>query len=245
MSNNDLEYFVVSNSFEILLYPCCNCLQWNSSSRTFSYLTISPWVLTQRKLTVCARAGSTANGTLDGFFGATKPRTPYNATAVLFSPAGRALAKLSDSLPFATAGFGPMSDVRELLAMRYESTVRCNPSAAGPRTQSPCPAGEACLFDLVADPCETNNVAKKYVAVSGQLYEALKYYRRLLVPQTNRPFDPAANPARFNNTWSSWMYWPTDPSCTGLWIWCTNGSPKTDSCVYPLKYAFLKISIES
>ncbi|KAL4103622.1 hypothetical protein QTP88_018981 [Uroleucon formosanum] len=150
--------------------------------------------------------GSTANGTLDGFFGATRPRTPYNATAVLYSPAGRALAKLSDSLPFATGGYGPMSDVRELLAMRYESTVRCNPSAAGPRTQSPCPTGEACLFDLLADPCETNNVAKKYVGVSGQLYEALKYYRRLLVPQTNRPFDPSANPSRFNNTWSSWIY---------------------------------------
>ncbi|XP_015374155.1 PREDICTED: arylsulfatase B-like [Diuraphis noxia] len=146
--------------------------------------------------------GSTANGSLDGFFGATRPRTAYNATAVLYSPAGRALARLSDSLPFATGTNG----VLDLLAMRYESTVRCNPSAAGPRTPSPCPAGEACLFDLVADPCETNNVAKKYVAVSGQLYEALKYYRRLLVPQTNRPFDPAANPARFNNTWTSWTY---------------------------------------
>ncbi|KAE9524382.1 hypothetical protein AGLY_015219 [Aphis glycines] len=148
--------------------------------------------------------GSTANGSLDGFFGATRPRTPYNASAVLYSPTGRALARLSNSLPFA-AGGSPLSGVRDLLAMRYESTIRCNPSAEGPRARSPCPSGEACLFDLASDPCETNNVAKKYVTVSGQLYEALKYYRRLLVPQTNRPFDPAANPARFNNTWSSWM----------------------------------------
>lgn len=120
---------------------------------------------------------------------------------MLYSAAGRALSRLSDELPY-VAGFG----VRDLLSMRYESTVRCNPSAAGPRTRSPCPAGEACLFDLLSDPCETNNVAKKYVAVSAQLYEALKYYRRLLVPQTNRPIDPLANPARYNGTWSSWTY---------------------------------------
>lgn len=169
---------------------------------------------------MCA-AGSTANGSLDGFFGATRPRTSYNASAVLYSPAGRALARLSNSLPFA-AGGSPLSGVRDLLAMRYESTIRCNPSAEGPRARSPCPSGEACLFDLASDPCETNNVAKKYVTVSGQLYEALKYYRRLLVPQTNRPFDPAANPARFNNTWSSWMlYWPAGrESCDAVGALC-------------------------
>lgn len=151
---------------------------------------------------MCGAVGSTANGSLDGFFGATKPRTPYNATAVLYSPAGQALEQLSYVLPYG----GGVGGVRDMLAMRYEATVRCNPSAAGPRTRSPCPAGEACLFDLQADPCETNNVARKHVAISAQLYETLKYYRRLLVPQTNRPFDPAGNPARFNNTWSSWMY---------------------------------------
>ncbi|XP_025417758.1 arylsulfatase B-like [Sipha flava] len=145
--------------------------------------------------------GATANGSLDGFYGATRPRTPYNVTAVMYSPAGRALARLSDALPYASA-----AGARDLLAMRYESTVRCGQSAGGPRARSPCPTGEACLFDLLADPCETVNVAKKYVAVSAQLYEALKYYRRLLVPQTNKPFDPNGNPARFNGTWTTWTY---------------------------------------
>lgn len=124
----------------------------------------------------------------------------------MYSPTGRALAQLFDSLPYANVGGRPGLNVRDMLAMRYESTVRCNPPAAGPRTRSPCPAGEVCLFDLSSDPCETQNVAKHRVAISAQLYEALKYYRRLLVPQTNRPFDPAANPARFGDTWSSWTY---------------------------------------
>lgn len=147
-------------------------------------------------------AGATANGTLDGYFGATRPRISYNATAVVYSPAGEALAQLADALPFVTG----VGSVRDVLAMRYESTVRCHPAGAGPRTRSPCPSGEACLFDLRSDPCETYNVAKEYVGISAQLYEALKYYRRQLVPQTNRPFDPAANPAWFNNTWTSWRY---------------------------------------
>ncbi|VVC38318.1 Alkaline-phosphatase-like, core domain,Alkaline phosphatase-like, alpha/beta/alpha,Sulfatase, N- [Cinara cedri] len=146
--------------------------------------------------------GSTANGSLDGFFGTTRPRVPYNATAVVYSHVGRALARLWDTLPYAFGG----TSVRDVLALRYDSTVRCNRPKAGPRTRTPCTAGEVCLFNLVADPCETNNVAKKHFTVSTQLYEALKYYKRLLIPQTNRPFDPAANPARFNNTWSSWVY---------------------------------------
>lgn len=128
----------------------------------------------------------------------------YNATAVLRSPAGQALTRLSEALPYVAGG---VTGVRGLLTMRYEATVRCNPAGPpGPRTRSPCPAGEACLFDLLSDPCETYNVARKYVTVSAQLYEALKYYRRLLVPQTNRPFDPAANPALYNGTWSTWTY---------------------------------------
>lgn len=166
---------------------------------------ITSIIITCLSVWTCHFTGSTGNGTLDGFFGATRPRVSYNTTAVLRSTVGRALAELADALPLYTGAGRPLS-ARDLLAARYEATVRCNPSAAGPRTRSPCPSGEACLFDLIADPCETNNVAKKYVAVSSQLYEALKYYRRALVPQTNRPFDPNANPARFNNTWSTWTY---------------------------------------
>lgn len=146
-------------------------------------------------------AGSTTNGVLDGFFGATIPRTQYNATAVLYSRAGQAFAQLSNNLLYSNGG----GSVRDLLAMRHEATVRCNRPAAGPRTRSPCPHGEVCLFDLLSDPCETTNVAKNYVGVSAQLYKELKWYRQQLVPQTNKPFDVAANPARFNYTWSSWM----------------------------------------
>lgn len=146
-------------------------------------------------------AGSTANGSLDGFFGRTKPRVSYNATAVVHSDAGRALARLWHTLPFVAGSSG----VRDVLALRYDSTVRCDPPKTGPRTPTPCTAGEVCLFNLHVDPCETHNVAKNHVTVSARLYEALKYYRRLLVPQINLPFDPAANPARFNNTWSSWV----------------------------------------
>lgn len=137
-------------------------------------------------------------GTLDGFFGVTKPRVQYNATAVLYSPAGRAVGRLSGGPPYVT--------VQDVLAARYESVVRCNPSENGTQTRAPCPGGAACLFDLLADPCETVNVAREHVSVTAQLYDMLKYYRRLLVPQSNQPFDPNANPVRYNDTWSSWAY---------------------------------------
>lgn len=143
--------------------------------------------------------GSTANGTVDGFYGATRPRIIYNVSAVIESRAGRILSRLSDSL------YLPKLSIRDILATRSEATVRCN-TQQGPSSRSPCPRGEACLFDMASDPCETTNLAKRYLDVSTQLYQVLKYYRRQLVAQTNQPIDVNANPTRFNNTWSTWMY---------------------------------------
>ncbi|XP_050527752.1 arylsulfatase B-like [Daktulosphaira vitifoliae] len=143
--------------------------------------------------------GSTANGSVDGFYGITKARIAYNVSAVIESRAGRVLSSLSDSL------YLLKPNIRDILATRLEATVRCIPQQ-GPRARSPCSQGEACLFDMESDPCETINLAKKYLTVSSQLYEVLKYYRRQLVTQTNQPIDVNANPVRFNHTWSTWMY---------------------------------------
>ncbi|XP_050430789.1 arylsulfatase B-like [Adelges cooleyi] len=143
--------------------------------------------------------GSTLNGTLDGFFAAVRSQKQYDVMGVVESVTARALSRVSDAL------FLPKPEPTDMLALRYEATVRCGPSA-GPRAPSPCPQGEACLFDLLNDPCETRNVVRKYLTVGIDLYEKLKEYRRQLVPQTNVPYDVAANPARFNNTWVSWVY---------------------------------------
>lgn len=73
--------------------------------------------------------------------------TTYNINAVINSPAGQALNKLQ-----------LMPSAQHIRKMRAEATVECR--AKNQTTDSVCrPLEKPCLFNIVADPCEQNNLA--------------------------------------------------------------------------------------
>lgn len=73
-----------------------------------------------------------------------------------------------------------------------ESTTNCNP------TQS------ACLFNLLDDPCEQNNIASKHVDIVERLHDEVRQYLLQAAKPRNKPGDPRSDPAYFNNTWTWW-----------------------------------------
>nr|XP_018918144.1 PREDICTED: arylsulfatase B-like [Bemisia tabaci] len=157
--------------------------------RRFAAIVKDSW-----KLTI----GTFLNGTKDGFYGdqSKYPGPAYRPAVVRESLAHQALSAMSQTYSLS------LSDEERMLSMRQEATVRC-PGARSDRT--PCPEGP-CLFNLETDPCETNNLAVSYINIASHLFEVLKYYKLGLVSQINRPPDPLnANPAKFNNTWQSWV----------------------------------------
>ncbi|XP_065281154.1 arylsulfatase B-like [Dermacentor albipictus] len=61
-----------------------------------------------------------------------------------------------------------------------------------------------CLFDVVEDPCEYNNIADEMPEVVQRLLARLDHYEETAVPPGNQEPDELANPALHSNVWVSW-----------------------------------------
>ncbi|XP_069692179.1 arylsulfatase B-like isoform X1 [Periplaneta americana] len=137
-------------------------------------------------------------GKTDGFYGesgSSPSNPPYNITAVIHSYVGEALSNLESSIP-------PSEE--EILEMRLEATVSC-PELSDETACNPISNSEPCLFDLVEDPCEKNNVASSHPDVVQTMMEMLSKYQESLVPQEQvDPDIDGSDPAKYNNTWSPW-----------------------------------------
>ncbi|XP_071037127.1 arylsulfatase B-like [Parasteatoda tepidariorum] len=66
------------------------------------------------------------------------------------------------------------------------------------------PAKAACLFDIIADPCEYNNLADIKPEIVKRLEWELKKYRAQAVRIRNKKQDPFANPKYHGYAWSPW-----------------------------------------
>lgn len=63
-----------------------------------------------------------------------------------------------------------------------------------------------CLFDLVADPCETENVIDNYPGIAEELKQQLGSYWPKIRPQKEPVYvDPMANPVFCSNVWFNWL----------------------------------------
>ncbi|KAF2898700.1 hypothetical protein ILUMI_07475 [Ignelater luminosus] len=71
-----------------------------------------------------------------------------------------------------------------------------------------CRYNDFCLFDLVRDPCETTNIAKKFPLIVKKLERKLIKYWNNMQPQKDIFIDPRANPSSYNNTWYTWLDQP-------------------------------------
>ncbi|KAG8194371.1 hypothetical protein JTE90_010987 [Oedothorax gibbosus] len=66
------------------------------------------------------------------------------------------------------------------------------------------PMKASCLFDILNDPCEYNNLATKLPRTVQELEGLLDQYRSQAVPVRNRPLDPASNPKYHGYAWVPW-----------------------------------------
>ncbi|KAJ3658164.1 hypothetical protein Zmor_009922 [Zophobas morio] len=146
-----------------------------------SALTVGPWKLLQ---------GTTYNGAWDNWYGPSGREYGYNVSQVINSVVGLALKSLHQPLT---------PDV--ILKLRSLADVNCSKQNKAP---IPCePLKEACLFNVVEDPCERRNVAKEYPQILKNLQEILEKYDATAIPPGNLPLDPRGDPKYWNYTFTN------------------------------------------
>jgi arylsulfatase B len=143
---------------------------------------------------VCLLSGRTWDGQWDDWYGPSgrDPAYSYNLTLVYNSAAGRALSNTSAALPL---------NPEEALRLRAAAGVSC-----GSTTNSSCAGTDSvCLFNLMRDPCELDNLSHKYPLRVASLQRLLDGYNATVVPPLNKEADPRSNPKYWNYTWTNWM----------------------------------------
>lgn len=95
-------------------------------------------------------------------------------------------------------------DDAQILKIQKASEVICDKKEG-----KSCNALEKpCLFDLLNDPCEYNNLAASHKNILKKLLINLGKYRQSALPIRNQPPDYNANPKFFNDTWTYWQETP-------------------------------------
>ncbi|XP_065078304.1 arylsulfatase B isoform X2 [Ochlerotatus camptorhynchus] len=93
-------------------------------------------------------------------------------------------------------------DLDHMARLRRAATVECEVTG---HEKSCDPKKSACLFNLLEDPCERNNVASEHADILEELREEVERYRVAAAKPRNKPGDPRADPGLHNNTWTWWQ----------------------------------------
>lgn len=106
------------------------------------------------------------------------------------SDAGRCLAMIG------------MPITSDMFSQRNKLQVDCGPRLQ--RADACEPLKSPCLFDIVQDPCELNNLASNEPATVEQLVNLLDRFNATAVAPLNRPPDPLSNPKYWKYTFTNW-----------------------------------------
>ncbi|XP_076376940.1 arylsulfatase I isoform X2 [Megalopta genalis] len=90
----------------------------------------------------------------------------------------------------------------EILLLRRRAQIKC--SARNEEKIVCDPLRAPCLFNIAKDPCEMVNLAERRPLIMAILENVIMKRRLTVVPPKNLNGDPKANPALWNNTWTSW-----------------------------------------
>lgn len=93
------------------------------------------------------------------------------------------------------------SSIRKL---RKEATVKCDNHDGNRETKICNPLEKPCLFNLLEDPCEMNNLANVESEKLLELSKLIDKYSADSVWPRNQPADSRCNPGDFNDTWTWW-----------------------------------------
>lgn len=175
--------------------------------------------------------GTTDNAQFDGWLSGGSDRYEHDDSlsdyglAVSSSATGRALSQFSKTTTFwgRITNFvwnlvgkppSPMSP-SEINAIRQQSQITCNGIARQSDPIFQCnPLQGACVFDILADPCERRNVISQQPYVEAYLEKRVRYFTDTAQAPRNKPSDPCSNPAFFNETWASWYDQPIPKDCS-------------------------------
>ncbi|XP_078052451.1 arylsulfatase I isoform X2 [Augochlora pura] len=90
----------------------------------------------------------------------------------------------------------------KILELRRKAQIKCTTRNEEKIVCDPLKA--PCLFNIAKDPCEMVNLAEKRPLIMAILEKVIIKHRFTVVPPMNLDGDPKANPALWNNTWTSW-----------------------------------------
>ncbi|XP_026467506.1 arylsulfatase J-like [Ctenocephalides felis] len=134
--------------------------------------------------------GDIFNGGWNGWYGPSGRNITYNMDKILASKTRKALEKL---------GYAPTPD--QITSLRKQADIDC--PEIKPSTECNLKTGP-CVFDLVADPCEQNNLAHSEPEILEKLQDLLATYNSsFIMPPSNLPIDPRSRPSLFDHTWSN------------------------------------------
>lgn len=80
------------------------------------------------------------------------------------------------------------------------ASANCRKYPPGTEVGEKClPLKAPCLFELISDPCEANNLFRVRPDVLKGLQGMLNETKKSMVPSERKLFDPAAHPDHWNN----------------------------------------------
>jgi arylsulfatase B len=96
----------------------------------------------------------------------------------------------------------PQLDLETVKNLRNEATVKCSES----HNFTACdPLKAPCLFNIVEDPCEQNNLADLMPGKMNFMLSRLEIHIQETLPSRRIRADPNCDPINFNRTWNWWQ----------------------------------------
>ncbi|XP_019869288.1 arylsulfatase B isoform X2 [Aethina tumida] len=144
-------------------------------------VTVGPWKIVK---------GTTYGGQWDYWYGPNGRNYAFNASLILNSKVGKTLNAL-----------GKMPKLSEIEEIRKNATIDCQQNH---NQGTKCnPVAKTCLFNIIEDPCELNDVANHFPEILHRLEETLSKYNETAIPPGNLPLDPRGNPKYHNFVWTN------------------------------------------
>ena len=95
----------------------------------------------------------------------------------------------------------PKLESKVIKDLMKKSSTMCNKNSPVTKCN---PRSSPCLFNIIDDPCEMNNLAESYPEKVEYLFSGLKRFSKVMVPSIRKFSDPSCDPKNFNDTWNWW-----------------------------------------
>lgn len=142
--------------------------------------------------------GSTLDGIYDDWLGETnldRSKEVYSNFSssyeqlVINSEVGKALSEFSNF------------KINSIESLREKAKIYCSKDELDEK----CSMSKPCLFDIIKDPCEFNNLASKFPEKVLEMKQKVELFRTAALEPRNKPGDPNCDPALHGFIWTWWQ----------------------------------------